>query len=92
MVVAGDSAEITLPSERIAFAHVDGNHSAAYVRSDFEKVWPLVVPGGVVAFDDYGYDLPVVTQTVDRLRADHAAEIDRFWTAGQKTAFVRKAR
>jgi hypothetical protein len=27
---------------------------------------------------------------VDALRAEHAAEIDRFWTGGQKTAFVKK--
>ena len=89
-VVVGDSAEVELPTERLAFAHIDGNHSATYVRSDFERVWPLVVPGGVVAFDDYGHDLPVVTQTVDALRAEHAEEIDRFWTGGQKTAFVRR--
>jgi hypothetical protein len=91
-VVVGDSAHVELPTERLALAHIDGNHSAEYVRSDFEKVWPLVVDGGVVAFDDYGHDLPVVTETVDALCAEHAAEIDRFWTAGQKTAFVRKVR
>jgi len=91
-VVAGDSATVGLPTERVAFAHIDGNHSAEYVRSDFERVWPLVVPGGVVAFDDYGHDLPVVTETIDRLRAEHRAEIDRFWTGGLKTAFLRRAR
>jgi predicted O-methyltransferase YrrM len=89
-VVVGDSAEVELPCERIAFAHIDGNHSARYVRSDFERVWPLVAPGGVVAFDDYGHDLPVVTDTVDALRAEHAGEIGRFWTGGLKTAFVSK--
>lgn len=89
-VVAGDPAGAELPTERIAFAHVDGNHSAAYVRSDFERLWPLVVPGGVVAFDDYGHDLETVTRTVDRLRAEHAGEIDRFWTGGRKTAFLKR--
>ncbi len=89
--VVGDSAEVELPTDAIAFAHVDGNHSPEYVRSDFEKVWAKTVPGGVVAFDDYGHDLPQVTEAVDRLRSDHADEIDAFWTAGQKTAFVRRA-
>jgi glycosyltransferase involved in cell wall biosynthesis len=90
VTVAGDSAEIDLPTERIAFAHLDGNHDPAYVRGDFEKVWALTVPGGVVAFDDYGFDLPQVTETIDALRAEHADEIAEFWVAGRKTAFLRK--
>ena len=89
--VAGDSATVTLPTEKIAFAHIDGNHSAEYVRSDFEKVWAHVVSGGIVAFDDYGHDLPAVTETIDRLRTEHASEIAEFWVGGEKTAFLRRA-
>jgi hypothetical protein len=89
--VVGDSAEVDLPTDAVAFTHVDGNHDPAYVRSDFEKVWPKTLPGGVVAFDDYGHDLPQVTEAVDRLRDEHAGEIDEFWVAGAKTAFVKKA-
>jgi GT2 family glycosyltransferase len=89
--VVGDSATVPIPTDAVAFAHIDGNHAAAYVRSDFERVWEKVLPGGVVAFDDYGHDLPEVTATVDALRDDHADEIAEFWTAGAKTAFVRKA-
>ncbi|MDQ5807052.1 MAG: glycosyltransferase [Actinomycetota bacterium] len=88
--VVGDSASVDIPTDAIAFAHVDGNHSAEYVRNDFEKVWAKTVPGGVVAFDDYGHDLPQVTDTVDRLREEHADEIGAFWTAGPKTAFVKR--
>jgi glycosyltransferase involved in cell wall biosynthesis len=88
--IVGDSAEVDIPTDAIAFAHVDGNHDPEYVRSDFEKVWAKIVPGGVVAFDDYGHDLPQVTEAVDRLRADHADEIAEFWTAGPKTAFVQR--
>ena len=91
VTVAGDSAEVDLPTGAIAFAHVDGNHGPAYVRGDFEKVWARTVPGGVVAFDDYGHDLPGVTRTVDALRAERRDEIAAFWVAGEKTAFVRKA-
>ncbi len=89
--VVGDSTQVELPTERIAFAHIDGNHDPVYVRSDFENVWRKLVPGGVVAFDDYGFDLPEVTETVDALRAEHASEIVDFWVAGLKTAFVQKA-
>lgn len=90
VTIAGDSAEVDLPTERIAFAHIDGSHDPAYVRSDFEKVWARTVPGGVVAFDDYGFDLPQVTAIVDRLRDEHADEVSRFWTAGLKTAFIQR--
>jgi hypothetical protein len=88
--VVGDSRTVEIPTDRIAFAHIDGNHEAAYVRSDFERLWPLVLPGGVVAFDDYGHDLPEVTDTVDALRGEHASDIGDFWTAGAKTAFLSK--
>jgi predicted O-methyltransferase YrrM len=76
-VVAGDSAAVELPCERIAFAYIDGNHSADYVRSDFELVWQRLSPGGVVAFDDYGGNLPEVTRTLHELIGEHAGEIAR---------------
>ena len=57
-VIVGDSAEVDLPAEQVAFAFIDGNHAATYVRSDFEKVWKLLSAGGLVAFHDYDHDLP----------------------------------
>jgi hypothetical protein len=88
--VVGDSAVVALPAERVAFAHIDGNHTSEYVRSDFEKVWPLIVSGGILAFDDYGHDLPNVTETIDALRTEHASQIAEFWVGGLKTAFLVK--
>jgi hypothetical protein len=90
ITVVGDSAKVDVPTDRVAFAHIDGNHDAAYVRSDFELLWRRTVPGGVVAFDDYGHDLPEVTATIDALRDERAAEIGDFWTAGLKTAFIQR--
>jgi hypothetical protein len=90
VTLAGDSAAIELPTDRIAFAHIDGNHHPDYVRGDFEMIWALTVPGGVVAFDDYGHALPEVTAAVDELVAQHETEIQRFWTGGEKTAFVKR--
>ena len=89
--IVGDSATVELPMKRIAFAHIDGNHDPAYVRADFERLWPKVVPGGVLAFDDYGDDLPEVTSTIDAVRAEKGEQIAEFWTAGSKTAFLLKA-
>jgi O-methyltransferase len=41
--------------ERLAFAHVDLNASAP-TKHVLEQVLPRVSPGGVVVFDDYGWD------------------------------------
>ena len=90
VTTAGDSATVALPTDRLAFTHIDGSHDPAYVRSDFERTWAITVPGGVVAFDDYGYDLPEVTAEIDELRDEHAGEIAEFWIAGRKTAMLQK--
>lgn len=81
-VVKGDSAALELPCERIAFAYVDGNHSAPYVRSDFELVWAKLSPGGVIGFDDYGRDIREVTETLHQIIGERANEIARVWVDG----------
>jgi len=88
--IVGDSAKVDLPCRTVAFAYVDGNHDPAYVRGDFDLVWPRVVSRGVVAFDDYGFDLPGVTAAIDDRIALHRAAIARTWTAGWKTIFLQK--
>ncbi len=90
VVVVGDSRTVGLPTDRLAFAYIDGNHAADYVRSDFERAWALLAPGGIVALDDYGHAIDEVTRTVHELVGEHAAEIERFWTGGGKTALVRR--
>jgi predicted O-methyltransferase YrrM len=90
-VVIGDSKTVELPTERLSFAYIDGNHAADYVASDFERAWDLLSPGGIVALDDYAHSIPDVTRTVHELVGAHAAEIERFWVDGGNTAFVRKA-
>lgn len=39
------------------FIYVDGSHEAADVLSDAVLSWPLLKPGGVMAFDDYKWGL-----------------------------------
>ncbi|WP_243358478.1 class I SAM-dependent methyltransferase [Fundidesulfovibrio terrae] len=72
----GDSKKVVLPTGAVAFAFIDGNHQADYVQSDFRMVWRKLSPGGVVAFHDYGGDLPLVTKAIDDLAARHAPDIE----------------
>jgi hypothetical protein len=44
----------------------------------------------VVAFDDYGYDLPKVTEMINQLIKKQSSEILKIWTAGLKTVFIQK--
>lgn len=89
VTLEADSATVEVPAEALCFAFVDGNHSAEYVRSDFETVWRLLSPGGVVAIHDYGHDLPPVTHTVNELIGRHAGEIARLWVR-DITIFVQR--
>lgn len=77
VTIAEDSKLVTLaPEEKIVFAVVDGNHTREYVMNDFYLVWPHLVPGGAVAFDDYRNPaVPQVTAAVDDLIRKHRQEI-----------------
>ena len=89
--IRGDSARLSLPTNlRLCFAFIDGNHDPAYVRSDFRLAWSRLVPGGVVGFDDYGFDLPQVTEAVDRIMAAHEPEIQGVLKVPPKMIFLWK--
>lgn len=50
----------------VDFLHIDGDHSRDAVQLDCEKLLPLVVPGGLACFHDYGREsLPEVKPAVD---------------------------
>jgi predicted O-methyltransferase YrrM len=57
----GDSRRVVLElsEERARFdlVYVDGSHLALDVLVDASLSWPLVVPGGVLIFDDYSWAL-----------------------------------
>ena len=90
VTLVGDSKKITLPCEKVAFAYIDGNHSPEYVKNDFYLVWNKLVSNGIIAFDDYGYDLPQVTKTIHQLIGEQHDKILKIWTAGLKTIFIQK--
>ena len=53
--LSADAAAIKAASDRLYdFVLVDGDHSTAGVAADFENYGPLVKPGGLIVFDDYG--------------------------------------
>ena len=91
VVVAGDSTTVPIPTERLAFAFVDGSHVPDDVRADFETVWSRLSPGGIVAFHDYGGDLPALTATLHECVGARAGEIARLWTRQPTLLFMQRA-
>ena len=89
VVVSGDSTKVDIPTDRLCFAFIDGNHDRAYVRADFNTAWSRLSPSGVVALHDYGYDLPEITEEVHVQIGAHAAEIQRVWVSGY-IVFIQK--
>lgn len=92
VVIAGDSTVVDVQVERLAFAFVDGSHVAEDVRTDFDTVWSRLVPGGLVAFHDYGDNLPGVTHTLHERIGAHSGEIARIWTRSPSLLFVQRER
>jgi len=92
VVIAGDSKTVELPVGAVCFGFIDGNHAEDYVVNDFYLVWKKLSPCGVVAFHDYGYDLPGVTATIELLCAGHSPEIAGVHVDNQKhIIYIQKA-
>jgi len=57
----GDSRRVVLDlaeeGSQFDLVYVDGSHLALDVLVDASLSWPLLVPGGIVIFDDYGWSL-----------------------------------
>lgn len=51
-------------------AYVDGDHCEDSVRADLRLLWPLLRPGAVCVFDDYGWSDPGTRIVVDEFLAD----------------------
>jgi hypothetical protein len=56
----GDSqavlAELAREGRQFDLAYIDGDHRRDAVMADTLKTWPMVVPGGVVIWDDYEFN------------------------------------
>ena len=53
-----------LDGEPVDFLFIDGDHTEAGVRQDYEDYSPLVRPGGLIAFHDIVDDQPLPTNQV----------------------------
>jgi predicted O-methyltransferase YrrM len=57
--------------KKVGLLYVDGDHTKEGARRDIESWAPHLVPGAVIAVDDYGHpDWPGVGQAVDELVAE----------------------
>ena len=54
-----------LPLASFDFIYIDGNHEARYVLEDAVLSFPLLKPGGILAFDDYTHERLYQDQTPD---------------------------
>ncbi len=90
VTIIGDSKKIKLPCKKVSFAFIDGNHSPEYVKSDFYLVWNKMVSKGIVAFDDYGHDLPQVTETIHQIIGEQKDKILKIWVDSLRTIFIQK--
>jgi len=52
------------------FIYVDADHTAVGVLMDAELSWPLLKPGGILAFDDYLWGLSLVISKAPKLGID----------------------
>lgn len=76
VVYAGDSKQIKLSDDmKICFSFIDGNHDPEYTKSDFHLAWDKTVSGGIIAFHDYGGDLPQVTGAIKEVIVEKKSEI-----------------
>jgi O-methyltransferase len=63
-----DDTASQIPEERVRFCHIDVDVYQS-ARDVLEWVWPRLVPGGAIVFDDYGFaTTPGVTRLVDEQR------------------------
>lgn len=66
--IASEVAEGVLNGEKFEMVFIDANHSYEQVKSDIERWWPRVLPGGVFVGHDYGHgDWPGVKQAFDEI-------------------------
>ena len=89
-LVYGNTCDVPmlLQDEPVALVFVDADHNRAGLVPDIEAWAPLVVQGGVMAFDDYGSERwPDVKAVVDELMADW----ERIDERGSVCAFRRPA-
>ncbi len=85
IVYSDDSKKVNLPYDlKLCFTFVDGNHGPEYVKNDFRLAWDKTISGGIVAYHDYGGDLPQTTQAIKEMIEENKISISRTFLAPEK--------
>jgi O-methyltransferase len=62
--------------DAVSFAHVDVDVYRS-CRETFEWIWPRLVPGGIVVFDDYGYHgTPGMTLCINEIVEERESDLE----------------
>jgi len=86
-LLEGDSLEIVPKiSQKFEIVFVDANHAYDYVLGDANNAWRLVLPGGFIAFHDYGYVDETTLAVTEFLRRTG----ERFVESASSLAIVQK--
>ncbi|MDI6777743.1 MAG: class I SAM-dependent methyltransferase [Patescibacteria group bacterium] len=76
VVYSGDSKKVRLPENtKLCFTFIDGNHDPKYVKNDFYLALHKTIPGGVIAYHDYGGDLPQTTKAIQDMIDENKEKI-----------------
>ncbi len=84
------------PAKRFRFVHIDGDHSEDGALKDIQMVHQHLLPGGVIAIDDYKHPRwPGVTQAANRFLHETPdvsilADLNRHGESGQKLYLCKK--
>jgi len=75
LMLRGESLEVArlIPPGSMDFVYVDGNHSYPAVLADLQAWYPLLVPGGLMAGDDW--KMPDVQKAVKKFCSDRGLEL-----------------
>jgi len=78
-LIRGSVPEILdeVPVTKIAYLSIDMNGYVAE-RKTLERYYEKVVPGGIIYFDDYGWDYPKLRETVDDFFRDKPEKLLHF--------------
>lgn len=67
--------KLTEAGERFHGCYLDADHKEKAVYSDLELIWPLLLPGGILVCDDYGFkQAPGTKIAIDKFLSRHDIE------------------
>jgi predicted O-methyltransferase YrrM len=81
------SRTLTKKKIQIRLLFIDGCHEYAGVKQDFVQFYDLILPGGIIVFDDFSHNFAGVLAYIDE--AIEAGLINRFY-AGHNTFIAQK--